>query len=242
VGRRKQTVGDPAVAIGYCRVSTDRQELSPAVQEASIREWCDAHSVTLAGCYTDRGVSGAAPLERRAGLLEAVSELQERRAGLLIVAKWDRLARDTEKALVIERLVSDQGAKLASADGVANADTPEGRLLRTMLSGFSAYERDLIRMRTRVALGRLRSTGRRWACHAPYGWRWEAGKMTVEPLEAAAIVQILALTAEGKSRVAVKNAMNSDWKSAARAGQWHVTTIQRIVSRAGSHTDAEPDD
>ena len=99
VGRSKQIPGDPSAAVGYCRVSTDRQELSPAVQEAAIREWCDAHSVTLAGCYTDRGVSGAAPLERRAGLLEAVSELQERRAGLLIVAKWDRLARDTEKAL-----------------------------------------------------------------------------------------------------------------------------------------------
>lgn len=46
----------------------------------------------LAGEYRDEGESGAAPLERRKGLLEALGRL--RGGGVLLVAKRDRLARD----------------------------------------------------------------------------------------------------------------------------------------------------
>lgn len=230
MGRLKR-IGDPRVAIGYARVSTSDQELSPDVQREAIASFCEAQDASVAAHHCDTGVSGGAPLERRQGLLQALSDLKEHGAGILVVAKWDRLARSAEKAAVIERIVSESGAKIVSADGVANEDTPEGRLLRTLLAGFSEYERDLIRMRTRVALARLRSTDKRWTCHAPYGYRWEEGVLCAEPDEIEVVTFIITATSRGDSRRQVLSQLQEQYPERCRGDSWHLTTVQRIVGR-----------
>ena len=44
--------------------------------------------------HEDLGLSGGTPLEKRPGLLAAPDALRQQAAGILLVAKRDRLARD----------------------------------------------------------------------------------------------------------------------------------------------------
>jgi hypothetical protein len=54
--------------------------------------------------------------------VKALGELRALGAGVLVVAKRDRLARDVYVAATIERAVASGGARVVSADGTANGD------------------------------------------------------------------------------------------------------------------------
>jgi DNA invertase Pin-like site-specific DNA recombinase len=92
----------PRQVIGYVRVSTDEQTLSVEAQREALSSWCQAHGATLGAVYTDVGISGGAPLEKRPGLLAALSALTKGWA--LLVLRRDRLARDTLTAAIAERM------------------------------------------------------------------------------------------------------------------------------------------
>jgi DNA invertase Pin-like site-specific DNA recombinase len=88
--------------IGYVRVSTDDQSLSVDAQHQALARWCQAHQAPLVAVYEDVGVSGGAPLEKRAGLLNALNALT--RGRVLLVVRRDRLARDTLTAAMCEKI------------------------------------------------------------------------------------------------------------------------------------------
>src|SRR5437870_1505475 len=90
----KKTSGDARIAVGYVRASTDEQQLSPQAQRGLLERRCREHGVRLVAVFVDQGISGAAPARKRPGLLGAFAALVQYRAGLLVVTKRDRLARD----------------------------------------------------------------------------------------------------------------------------------------------------
>ncbi len=92
--RRRRRDTDPKKVVGYVRVSTDEQALGPEAQKTALEAWCKAHEAVLISVCEDIGISGAAPLEKRPGLNQALDTLTLEGAGVLLVAKRDRLARD----------------------------------------------------------------------------------------------------------------------------------------------------
>lgn len=158
-------------AVGYLRVSTDDQNLSPEAQRAALLRWCTQHDAELVAVFTDQGVSGGAPLDRRPALMSAVDGLKTHSADVLLVAKRDRLARDVVVAAMVERLVERQGARVMAADGTGNVDGPEGMLMRGIIDLFAQYERAIIRARTKSALQVKRSRGEYIGGKVPYGFR-----------------------------------------------------------------------
>ena len=166
--RRRAPPGDPKVAVGYLRASTDEQHLSPEAQKAGIEVWADRESVSVVAWHVDQGVSGSYELDDRPGLLAALGELRVVRAGILVIATRSRLARDVIVAALIERAVQAEGARLISADGVANGDAPEDGLMRKILDAFNEYERALIRARTKAAL-KVKKTKGELTGSVPFG-------------------------------------------------------------------------
>jgi site-specific DNA recombinase len=158
-------------AIGYIRVSTEDQHLGMDAQRATLDAWCARHGAELAAVHVDHGISGAAPLDKRPGLLAAVEALDK--GSVLLVAKRDRLARDVMLAAMVERLAERAGASVASADGVAAGNGPEAQLMRSIIDAFAQYERALIRARTKAALAVKRGRGEYTGGDAPYGYRLE---------------------------------------------------------------------
>jgi DNA invertase Pin-like site-specific DNA recombinase len=120
--------------------------------------------------HVEAGVSGATPIEQRAGLLAAIEDLGRHSAGRLVIARRDRLARDVVVAGLIERLVERAGARICAADGTGDGDGPEAVLLRSITDVFAMYERLVIGFRTRAALQAKKRLGQRVG-QVPYGFR-----------------------------------------------------------------------
>lgn len=191
---------DPRAAVALLRVSTLDQELGHAAQRKAIEAWAEREGVRVVSWRVEQGVSGATPLERRAVLLEALGDLKALRAGLLVVARRDRLARDVVCAALIERLVERGGARVCSADGTGATTGPEGVLLRGMVDLFAAYERLIISSRTKAALAAKRARGERTGT-VPFGSSAHAdGKTLVEDKkEQAVIALVLSLRGSGRT-------------------------------------------
>lgn len=232
MGRRRRQ-GDPKLAVGYIRVSTSEQRNSPGAQRDAMKKWCRQNGVTLLGVHQDIGVSGAAKLGERVGFFSAVLEMSQRGAGVLLVAKLDRLARDAGKDVLLTAEVARRGGVIASADGVGNSGGPSGKLFRTMLAAFAEYELEMIRGRTAAALQARRRRGERYTCRARYGERWTACGRFLEanPIEAVAVERIRELRGLSYSLQRITEELQRRSDCPPRGAQWHRTTVYRIVRR-----------
>ena len=227
---KKLPVLDPARAVAYLRVSTEDQALGPEAQRASIETWAARQGIAVATWHTDQGVSGGSPIEDRPALLAALRDIEDQRAAHLVVAKWDRVARDVMIAAMVERMAERLGARVVSADGVGAGDGPEAALMRSIVQAFAAYERALIRIRTKAAMKALRAKGQ-WCGEAPFGFRLgEDGRTLVEDLqEQRAILTARQLRERGKwpfQRIADELARQGLHPRGAR---WYPMTVARMV-------------
>jgi DNA invertase Pin-like site-specific DNA recombinase len=207
---KKRLEGNPKVAIAYLRVSTDRQEHGPDAQRAAIKLWCDRNEVRLIPETFHDTESGADTIADRPALLRALRALEEHGAGMLIAAKRDRFARDPAIMSAIEGESRKAGAVVRTADGMSDADGSIGMLQKGVQDVFSAYERELIRERTKAALAVKRSRGELVSRHPPYGFKlppgWKkgsAGSLLRDPEEQATIARAKALRKKGQSLRAI---------------------------------------
>ena len=233
MSQRRKT-GDPKTAVAYIRVSTDEQRLGTAAQRTDIEAWAAREGVTVAAWQTDEGVSGASPIERRAGLCNALVALRDCGAGMLAVAKRDRIARDVVIAATIERAATANGARLVSADGTANGESPADDFMRTVIDGAAAYERGLIRARTKAALQAKRERGERVGS-IPFGFRLADDGVHLEADEHEQVVveRVRVLSEAGRSTRAVVIALSEDGlvnpRTARKLNQTQVVRILRAV-------------
>lgn len=206
---RRTRPGNPLVAVATIRVSTDRQEIGPVAQRRSIEEFAAREGITVVAWFEDIGVSGAAELDERPGLLGAIGALREHGAGSLIAHRRDRLARDPYTALSIERAAKAQGARILTADGRANGEGEDDAFMRGIDDLFAARERAMIRARTRAALGVKRARGERVSRHLPYGYRLaeDGVRLVADEAEQAVITIARELRAAGLSLRAVSAAL-----------------------------------
>lgn len=169
------------IAVAYIRVSTEEQHLGPIAQRDAINSWCAVRGITLAAVYEDKQ-SGGLPLDKRPVLMDAVDSMPTHNAGVFLVAKRDRLARDIIACAMIERLVQRHGGVVLSAAGEGTgSDDPTATLMRRVVDAFSEYERLLIRARTKAALAVLRESGRKTGGPCPNGFV-DLGDGNLEPI------------------------------------------------------------
>jgi site-specific DNA recombinase len=232
--RKGAKAGDARVAVAYLRVSTDEQHLGPEAQRAAVKRWAEAAGARVVAWHVDQGVSGGAALDRRPALMAALDDLAERGAGLLVVAKRDRLARDVVLAAQVESLARRAGARVVSAAGEGEGDDPSAMLMRRLVDAFAEYERALIRARTRAALAVKRERGERVGA-VPFGRRVASDGRRLEPHESegATIAAALALRSEGLSQRAVARRL-AELGHVGRTGRpLSQTQVARLLKRSG---------
>jgi DNA invertase Pin-like site-specific DNA recombinase len=166
---RTSKPGNPTTAIAYLRVSTDHQDLGPEAQRQAIEAWAAVNGIEIISSHLDKGVSGGSEMEDRPELIAAIGDIKVHGAGVLLVAKRDRLARDTLVAQLIEQAVGKVGAVVISADGVANGDDPASRMVRSILDAVSEYERQVIKSRIKAALS-VKKARRELVGSVPFGF------------------------------------------------------------------------
>ena len=180
-------LGDSLIAVAYLRVSTEDQDLGPLAQRHSIEAWASALKVRVVAWHEDR-TSGAVKddedidhaLGRRTALFAAFQSAREAGAGVIVVAKHDRLGRDPMLVGHLEREARQHGARFVSAAGEGTADdSPGSVLIRGVFDTFAAYERAIIRARTKAALDAKARQGERCGS-LPLGWTAPDGVHLVE--------------------------------------------------------------
>jgi DNA invertase Pin-like site-specific DNA recombinase len=234
IQRMSKRTANPRLAVAYIRVSTEDQRLGPAAQRAAVEAWAARDGVQVAAWHVDQGVSGGSDLGERPALVAALGELRALDAGVLVVAKRDRLARDVYVAATIERAVATGGARVVSADGTANGDTPADAFMRTILDAAAAYERALIRARTRAALAAKRARGER-SGEVPYGFRSvQGGRLEADEAEQAVLGIVAELHAAGLSHRGIVAELGAR-ALVSRAGRpFAKTQVTRMLARAAA--------
>jgi DNA invertase Pin-like site-specific DNA recombinase len=224
--KRRRKPGDPKIAVAIVRVSTDRQDTT--AQRTAIETWANATGVQVVAWHEDHGVSGAAALDKRTGLLEALDSLVINGAGVLIAARWDRVARDVVLAAMVERLAERNGAAVVSADGVGAGDGPESMLVRGMMQLLAEYERLLIGHRTRARLAEKRRNGERLGGAVPLGYVARGQRLARKPSEQRAITRARDLRHGGMSYEKIAASLDAEGYKA-RGQRWYAMTVRRML-------------
>ena len=222
---------DSRKAVAYLRVSTDDQALGPDAQRAALAAWAERNGVEIVATFEDRGISGGAAIDKRPGLLAALDALAEHGAGLFVVAKRDRLARDVMNAAMIERMAERVGARVVSAAGEGEGDDPASKLMRTMIDAFAEYERALIKARTRAALAVKAARGEKTGGVCTYG-EAEGNGAERNDAEREIVAAVVKARAAGLSIRAIVAELAAAGMRTRRGGEIQSTQVARILRRA----------
>ena len=139
-----------ATLVGYCRCSTDAQDLT--AQRQRLREL----GVTEDRIYLDHGLTGT--IRARLVLDQALAAL--RKGDTLVVPKLDRLARSVPDALDILNHLSARGVRFALGGSVYDWNDPFARMFLQILAVIAEFEANLIRQRTREGMAIARQNGK----------------------------------------------------------------------------------
>ena len=132
---------------GYARVSTDDQNL-------------DAQTDALKAAGAERifadKISGGT--RKRPELDKLFEQLRE--GDVVVVAKYDRLARSLRDLLDIVEAIKERGAGFRSLAEDIDTTTPAGRLVFHVFASIAQFERERISERTKEGLAAAKRRGR----------------------------------------------------------------------------------
>jgi DNA invertase Pin-like site-specific DNA recombinase len=216
----------------YFRVSTKRQGesgLGLEAQRTYINHFYLGKNIIAE--FTDK-VSGK-EISNRPELQKALHLCKKEKA-TLVVAKIDRLSRNTEQALLIYRQLEE---RLESCD-IPNLD----KFTLTLFMAIADRERELISIRTKSALDEVvkRRNGKNWRkASEPYktGAASKAGTSVIKEKaeanennrRAAALIQ--EYRGKGLNWVEIADKLNSSGFRASRGGKFQSVQVKRISDR-----------
>lgn len=138
----------------YARVSTAEQETQNQVEEARRRGYdIPDHRVV------EENISGSVAAMNRPGFAALVTHKLEP-GDQLLVLKVDRLGRDAADILTTVTMLKEKGVKVVSLDLCSSdLNSPEGRMMMTLLGAFAEFERSRNIERTQEGLRRAKAAG-----------------------------------------------------------------------------------
>ena len=133
--------------IGYARVSTQDQNLDRQLDNLRSSGCERIFNEKMTGTKSDRPELKTMLLTLRSG-------------DVLVIDSFSRLSRSTKDLLDLVEKLTAMGVHLVSLKENLDTTTATGKLMLTMLSALSQFERDLIAERTIDGLKAARSRGR----------------------------------------------------------------------------------
>ena len=136
------------MVIGYARVSTLEQNLDRQID-----------NLTAYGCekiYQEKMTGTKADRPKFRAMLDAL-----RPGDVLVTDSFSRLSRSTKDLLDLVERLNAAGVHLVSLKENLDTTTATGKMMLTMLSALSQFERDLIAERTKDGLKAARARGRK---------------------------------------------------------------------------------
>lgn len=223
----------PLKVIGYVRVSTDKQELSPVAQQQQMEAWCKEHQATLIKIFFDT-ITGTSQISERVGLSEALGAIKTQKANVLLVCKRDRLARDPTVIGSVIVYLNKHDARLISVAGEGTQDNdPASQLLGSIIDVVARFEQQLTSSRTRNAM-RSNAAQNRLATTPPYGWKRASADSQDRQLEKnqeeqEIVAHIQRLRHEGAQIDAIVQWLTTHGYTNRKGKKFHRVQVSRLI-------------
>ncbi len=139
----------------YIRVSTDTQTIQH--QKDEIQRYCDLNNLTI---DTNIAIEISSRKDTRARKIDELLE-QLNKNDILIVTELSRLGRNTGEVINLIDMILKKGVevRILKQNLFIKESDPMNKMMITMLSMFSEFERDIISQRTKEALKGLKEKG-----------------------------------------------------------------------------------
>ena len=239
------------LAAVYRRVSTDRQDESLILQEKRVTDYAVYRKLEIRDglTFSDPDTSGVIPMMDRDGGRALINRLRLGDVKHLVVAKLDRIGRNTRDALgVLEFLkqnnitlhITDFGGETVSTQGHM------GKLILTVLFAMAEWEAGEIKDRTlkimRGKFDRMELTG-----NVPYGFdaQYTFADRSAAALSASNLVEIEALHGKCARKQLVPNLAEQTvirqlhaWRHTPDAGRAdELTSYTKVAAMANKERD-----
>lgn len=223
-------------AVGYARVSTDRQAERGCSLEAQAdknRAMAVVHNAELFDLIVESGES--AKSLQRPGMERLLALLGGKRVNAVIVSKLDRLTRSVRDLCALLELFEKRGVALISVAESLDTSSAAGRLVITIMAAVSQWEREAIGERTRDALRHKRSQGQRVG-NIAYGFRLASDSKRLEPEadEQAVLAEIARLRSGGVSMRRIAATLNQSRLRTRRGTPWRLESVARVLKQGGN--------
>lgn len=222
-------------AMGYIRVSTEKQDISPEAQREKILAMARVHDYTVLDIIEDR--ESAKSLERK-GMSDLREKVRSRACDAVIVAKLDRLTRSVvDLNMLIDDFARADVALISVAESL-DTKSAAGRLVMNIMASVSQWEREAIGERTRDALRHKRNVLKQ-KCGGPrrYGYdvvlRDDGTLYEVEnETEQEIILNIRSWRDNlGYTLQTIADRLNGINQFTAQGKPWNPAQVQRILNR-----------
>jgi DNA invertase Pin-like site-specific DNA recombinase len=204
--------------VGYIRVSTLKQDVSPEVQQSALVAEAARHGWELT-IYRESAAS-AKSLKNRPVLAEALAELKAGRFDALAVSKLDRLSRSVADFAAMLETANRQRWALICLDLGIDTSTITGAAMAQVTCTFAEMERKKIAERTSAAMQQKAAAGQHM------GRRSVLGTETVK--------RIVSDRRAGMSLARIAAALNEEGVQTATGKTWHASTVRQILNRRSS--------
>ena len=229
-----KAIGYVMKAVGYVRVSTDRQAeqgVSLEAQEAKIRAMATVQGADLLEVIIDGGES--AKNLNRPGLKRLIARVESGKVEAVIIAKLDRLTRSVKDLCSLLELFEKRGVALISVAESLDTASAAGRLVITIMAAVSQWEREAIgnargtRCGTSARVGSASGISDSGSVSAPDG-------KEVEPDhgEQGVFTEIRHLRQSGHTLRGIAAALNRQSLRTRRGSAWLLEHVARIMKQA----------
>lgn len=224
-------------ALAYLRVSTAGQAergMSLETQRDRVSEYAKAKRWQLVDIVQEAASGGVREGEEfswqhRPALLDLMDRAERHEFDVLLVAKLDRLSRDYATLTVLERRLQRHGIEVASA-AEENGDGPIAEFIRGQLALVAQLERAMILERVSAGKAKKKQLGRHVHGRAPYGYRSDAGILTLLPDLVTVVGRIFRDAKAGDTPGRIARALNADGiRPPQRAKEWNERAVRLIL-------------
>jgi DNA invertase Pin-like site-specific DNA recombinase len=221
---------DSMRAIGYVRVSTDKQAekgVSLEAQAEKIRAMAVVQGADLVDVLVDAGES--AKSLNRPGMERLMQMVDAGGVEAVIIAKLDRLTRSVKDLAELMERFHKRGVSLVSVAESLDTGSAAGRLVLNIMTAVSQWEREAIGERTATAIAHKRAHGKVFN-HVPFGYRRNGGDLVENADEQIVIAEMRRRRADGWTLQQIADRLNSDGVTPKQAGsRWYPSTVANIV-------------
>src|SRR3990172_3324981 len=197
--------------IAYVRVSTEKQAeegMSLATQSEQIAKYAALYDLEIIDTIVDDGYSASSL--NRPGLNRVFAMLESGVTEGVIITKLDRLTRSVfDLGYLLKNYMEKY--RFTSVYDKFDTDTASGRMILSILTTVSQWEREVISERTKAVLQHKKANGERTG-NIPFGMRIGPGeaRLKSDPREQEIIDFIKIQRSTGKSLIEISESLTSE--------------------------------